>query len=314
MNILKKIKNPIYFELKELKLISDKNIIKIHNKTRDGKISVFKDKVSEIIFLEKVKTNKNYYSSLQYKKSYKKNTQKDLREFEEIKILDNRNLNRYIKTPIVDDNLRRKKQFNKFLLNKDVLDFGCGWGGFLKHLKKTKSLNGIELRDECINFIKSNVRKINISKSLEKITKKFDVITLFHVLEHFPKQVLTLKKIRLKIKTKGKIIIEVPHAKDFLLMQEELKEFKDFSFWSEHLILHTEQSLKKVLLKAGFKKIKIRHYQRYNFFNHLGWFLKRKPGFHSSYEGLFSKKLENTYSNDLVKLKQTDTLIAIAEK
>jgi hypothetical protein len=59
---MKNINNPIYYELKKLKLISNRNLIKIHNRTRDKKISVFKDKKSEIIFLEKYVTNTNYYS------------------------------------------------------------------------------------------------------------------------------------------------------------------------------------------------------------------------------------------------------------
>ena len=89
--------------------------------------------------------------------------------------------------------------------------------------------------------------------------------------------------IKSKLKNKGKIIIEVPHAEDFLILQNELKEFKNFTFWSEHLILHTYKSLETVLLNSGFKKIKINFFQRYNFSNHLGWFLRRKPGGHEIY-------------------------------
>ena len=40
----KKIKNPIYFELKKLNLISDKNLDVINGKTRDKKIKVIIDK------------------------------------------------------------------------------------------------------------------------------------------------------------------------------------------------------------------------------------------------------------------------------
>jgi len=87
-----------------------------------------------------------------------------------------------------------------------------------------------------------------------------------------------------KLNKNGKIIIEVPHAEDFLILQDELKEFKNFIFWSEHLILHTYNSLKTILFKSGFKKINIQYYQRHNFANHLGWFLKKKPGGHDFYK------------------------------
>ena len=136
---------------------------------------------------------------------------------------------------------------------------------------------------------------------------------MFHVLEHIPFQIDTLKAIKSKLKNNGKIIIEVPHAEDFLILQDELKEFKDFTFWSEHLILHTYKSLKTVLIKAGFRNINIQYYQRYNFSNHLGWFLKKKPGGHNFFKKLSSKKINDSYTKNLEKLGQTDTLIAIAK-
>ena len=112
-----------------------------------------------------------------------------------------------------------------------------------------------------------------------------------------------------------KIIIEVPHAEDFLILQDELKEFKDFTFWSEHLILHTHKSLKKVLTESGFKKIKINFSQRYNMCNHFRMvYKKEKPGGHVFFKKYFNKKLNSSYIENLVKLKQTDTLIATAEK
>ena len=238
-------KNPILDELIKLKLISKSNLMTLSNKTRDKKIKVIKDLKTKIIFLEKYITTNDYYSSLKYKD-------------------DDR---------IISDDFRRANQFRKNLTNKDILDFGCGWGGFLRNVKNYKSLNGVELRGECLNFIKNNIKKINVSNNINSFDNKFDIITMFHVLEHLPYQVETLKVLKSKLKNKGKIIIEVPHAEDFLILQEELKEFKNFTFWSEHLVLHTYKSLKSILLKSGFKNVNIQYYQRYNLSNHLGWFL-----------------------------------------
>jgi hypothetical protein len=136
---------------------------------------------------------------------------------------------------------------------------------------------------------------------------------MFHVLEHIPQHVQILKILKSKLKKKGKIIIEVPHAEDFLILQDDLKEFKSFTFWSQHLILHTHKSLESFLLKAGFKNIKIEYYQRYNFSNHLHWFLQKKPYGHYLYKNSISDKVNLSYCKNLKKLGQTDTLIAIAE-
>ena len=301
-------KNPIFDELIKLKLISKLNLMTLSNKTRDKKIKVIKDLRTKIIFLEKYITTNDYYSLLKYKDDDRKVLDKSKRKIANIKTFSGN-----IKTPIIEDDYRRTSQFEKNLKNKDILDFGCGWGGFLRNIKNYKSLSGVELRKECTSFIKNNIQKIDISDNINSFDKKFDIITMFHVLEHIPYQTETLKVLKSKLKNKGKIIIEVPHAEDFLILQEELKEFKNFTFWSEHLILHTYKSLKSILLKSGFKNIKIQYYQRYNFSNHLGWFLKRKPGGHNFYKEIVSDKLNLSYCENLKKLGQTDTLIAIAE-
>ena len=301
-------KNPIYDELIKSKLIKKLNLITLSNKTRDKKIKVIKDLKTKIIFLEKYMTTNGYYSLLKYKDDDRKVLDKSKRKIANVKTFSGN-----IKTPIIEDDYRRASQFEKNLKNKDILDFGCGWGGFLRVIKNYKSLSGVELRKECTNFIKNNIQKIDISDNINSFDKKFDIITMFHVLEHIPYQTETLKVLKSKLKNKGKIIIEVPHAEDFLILQEELKEFKNFTFWSEHLILHTYKSLKSILLKSGFKNINIQYYQRYNFSNHLGWFLKRKPGGHNFYKEIVSDKLNLSYCENLKKLGQTDTLIAIAE-
>jgi len=71
--------------------------------------------------------------------------------------------------------------------------------------------------------------------------------------------------------------------------------------------------IKKILTKADFKKIDIKFYPRYAFANHLGWLLKRKPCGHHFYNKIIDEKLDRAYKENLIKLCQTDTLIAVAE-
>ena len=295
----KNITNPIFFELLKLKIINKKKIIKLSNSTRDKKIKVFQDTKSKVIFLEKCKTNFQYYKSIKY--------HDNILVKKKIGLV--KTFKGNIKAPILNDDKRRVMQHVKLLKNKKILDFGCGWGGFLKKTIKAKSLSGVELRKECIFYIKKNIKKIMVSDNLNNLNEKYDIITMFHVLEHIPYQIETLKELKKKLTKNGKVIIEVPSADDFLL---KLKEFKKFTFWSEHLILHTENSLRKILKVSGFKKINIKYYQRYNFSNHLGWFIKRMPGGHDSYKNISDAKINKEYSDYLIRRKSTDTLIAIA--
>jgi len=300
---LERITNPIFLELLKLKIINKKKIVKLSNSTRDKKIPVFQDAKSKVIFLGQYKTNYHYYQII-----------KKYDEVKMPKIIHKRielvnKLKSNLKTSVLDDDKRRVAQHNNILKNKKILDFGCGWGNFLKKTIKAKSLTGIELRKECIDYIKKNIKKIYISDNLNSLNEKYDIITMFHVLEHIPYQIETLKKLKKKLSKNGKIIIEVPCATDFLLL---INEFKKFSFWSEHLILHTENSLKTILKASGFKKIKIKYYQRYNFSNHLGWFIKKMPGGHIFFKNISDNKMNKNYSDYLIRKKTSDTLIAIA--
>ena len=176
-----------------------------------------------------------------------------------------------------------------------------------------KELSGIEIRKNCIDYIKKQNNFINIQTNLRDFDEKFDVITAFHVLEHLPNQTDSLVEIKNKLNFNGKLIIEVPSAHDFLLYLDNFEEFKKFTFWSEHLVLHTKNSLNQVLIKAGFKKIKISFVQRYDLNNHMGWFLRKKPGGHYFYKSLFKKEDNDAYKEFLIRIKKTDTLIAIAQ-
>ena len=212
-----KITNPIFSELLKLKIINKKKIIKLSDSTRDRKIPVFQDTKSKVIFLGQYKTNHQYYKAIKYNDNDRRLEKKS----KKIKLI--KTLQGNVKAPIIEDDKRRVVQHNKFLKNKKILDFGCGWGGFLKRTIKAKSLVGVELRKECIFYIKKNIKKIMVSDNLNNLNEKYDIITMFHVLEHIPYQIETLKELKKKLTKNGKIIIEVPSADDFLL---KLKEFK----------------------------------------------------------------------------------------
>ena len=108
--LLNKITNPIYLELKKLKLIKDKNLFVLNNKTRDRNIRVIKDSKTKIIFLEKYSNKKNYYTSLKNYDDYKIN---------KFKI---KTSSGYITTDnIINEDTRRYKQFKKVLTNNHVL-------------------------------------------------------------------------------------------------------------------------------------------------------------------------------------------------
>ena len=110
-------------------------------------------------------------------------------------------------------------------------------------------------------------------------------------------------------------MIEVPHAKDLLLSYVPCEKFKQFTLWSQHLILHTRESLRKTLEIIGLRDIQIEGVQRYPLSNHLYWLSKGKPGGHtSSLSMLDTNSLSEAYQNSLARIDATDTLVALAKK
>ncbi len=271
------------------------NIIKkpylFHEGVRDdSNINVYKDDFTSSLVLDKVKNQKYEMKGLSYWSSKNISDARD-------------------KT--YDDDIRRYKQLSNLNYNS-LLDFGCGNGGLLKIIKDNNcnaKIFGIELNSKLIEYL--NNENITTYDSIEKIPDdiSFDCIMLNHVLEHLKEPIEILKNIKKKMNTKTLLIIEVPHANDILINDYNSSEFKKFTFWSEHLILHTEKSLMKLLSIVGFSKININYYQRYNIFNHLFWLSDGKPGGHKN-NNLHDEDLIKSYNNFLVKNKKTDTLIA----
>ena len=302
VNILdiKKLKrNKIYLLLKKYKLIKNKNLSVFYHQTKDDKNhKSFVDKETNVIFLAKTKND------IYYKKIIKRNDQQYIRTY----------YRKFKNTPL-DDSQRRVNQFTNFIKNKIILDFGCGTGAFLfKSQKIFKKGIGIELDPNRIEY--SDNKKIDFFSNIKKIKDidfKFDSIFLFHVLEHLINPDEILRLLKSKLKKNGSLIIEVPHANDLLLKKLKVKSFINFTLWSEHLVLHTKQSLKCFLEKAGFKKNKIFFYQRYNLNNHIGWLVHNKPGGHIFFKKKFNKKEIDQYNNFLIKNEDTDSIYSISK-
>ncbi len=212
----------------------------------------------------------------------------------------------------MEDNKMRYERLRHIICGKKWLDIGTGAGGVLDLLAPIASeAIAVEPQEDARrNLIDLGYK---VYSCIEDVSEKcLDVVTMFHVFEHLINPIETLKTIK-EMLDGGRIIIEVPHANDFLISFLDLDSFKSFTFWSEHLILHTRESLRIFLESAGFSNICIQSYQRFPLANHLYWLSKGMPGGHIHWNYLRTPELDSAYSNMLSKLDKTDTLIAIAQ-
>lgn len=96
-----------------------------------------------------------------------------------------------------------------------LLDVGAGTGDFLKVAKeKGWQVHGMEPNK---NAAKLALEKgIDLKASLNDFEgKQFDVVTLWHVLEHIPDLEETILKLAALVKPQGTLIIAVPNFKSF---------------------------------------------------------------------------------------------------
>jgi 2-polyprenyl-3-methyl-5-hydroxy-6-metoxy-1,4-benzoquinol methylase len=96
-----------------------------------------------------------------------------------------------------------------------ILDIGAGTGDFLYVAKENGwSTTGIEPSDKAKEIAKNKgVQFVETTSNLE--THSFDVITMWHVLEHVPDLDFQIKELKRLLKPSGSLIIAVPNFKSF---------------------------------------------------------------------------------------------------
>jgi 2-polyprenyl-3-methyl-5-hydroxy-6-metoxy-1,4-benzoquinol methylase len=288
--------------LEKLGIIHKNHVHEYYPSVRDNKnTKVYKCDYSGVIFLKQNNLDQKYYKD-------KKVCENLNCSFEKINGND-------IACAVNNDDERRAAQFKSLIKGKTWLDFGCGSGRLIDLLKNVAMMaHGYELNNIYIESMKQ--RGIKVQKTFtEKNYNSYDVITLFHVLEHIPNPLEVLDLIFKLLKKGGTLIIEVPHANDFLLKSLDLECFKQFTLWSEHLVLHTRGSLEVFLKSFNPERFLIKGYQRYSLDNHLQWLRYGKPGGHDSYfRDIVTDDLKKAYENFLISIDQIDTLIAFVYK
>ena len=108
-----------------------------------------------------------------------------------------------------------------FLTNKNIasgklLDVGAG-GGEFTYVSSQLGFDstGIELNIGYSNYAKDQYQANVKTGQLADVDGKFDVITMFHVMEHIPDPIKTFKKLYDLLNEDGLLFIEVPNIESF---------------------------------------------------------------------------------------------------
>jgi|TARA_R110002110_G_scaffold49502_9_gene146913 SAM-dependent methyltransferase len=104
-----------------------------------------------------------------------------------------------------------------------LLDIGAGTGDFLKLAKDNGwDVKGVEPNDGASNLARK--KNLEIYENIDMLSgKTFDVVTLWHVLEHLPDLEIITQKIEDLIKPGGTLIVAVPNFKSY-----DAKHYKNY--------------------------------------------------------------------------------------
>ncbi len=210
---------------------------------------------------------------------------------------------------VLDDD-RRVDELKEVLLDKDVIEFGSGLGGFCHRIQKyVNKIVGVDLDPQSKKFYDEH--NIPFFQSLDNLEdNSFDFIVSFHVLEHIPDPIEQLKVLQKKIKSGGSIYIEVPNSNDALLSIYDSKEFKRFNANPEHLYTFNSENLKTIGIRSGLRVEYVKQIQRYPLANHMVWLQDSKPLGQIKYDFLNNQDLNDAYASALSKVGSCDTLFA----
>tara|TARA_A100001015_G_scaffold274774_1_gene331434 strand:+ start:2336 stop:3073 length:738 start_codon:yes stop_codon:yes gene_type:complete len=192
----------------------------------------------------------------------------------------------------------------KSLENKELLEVGCGTGGNLKYLfTDIKNKYGIEIDKDALAYAKNGCKDSNIfwgdANSLHDIKMKFDIIAFLDVLYHEKIKNVenVLKQAHSRLNDDGYLVLTEPAFK--ILFGHHSKAVKTKRRFKKN-------ELEKILLKAGFNKIKFAKYWGYLTF--LVLLMKRR---------LVEKLLPCSFNNegtDLISIPVIDKFFLLVAK
>lgn len=138
---------------------------------------------------------------------------------------------------------------SQFKKSGSILDYGCGTGEFL-HFMQIKNWKGSGVEpSETARSKAIELTKTEIFDHLKSTKDKFDVITLWHVLEHVHDLNRKIDELITHLKDDGIIFIAVPNRES-----EDAKKYKNF--WAgydvpRHLWHFSQSNMKQLLFKHG---------------------------------------------------------------
>ena len=160
------------------------------------------------------------------------------------------------------------KLIHQYKPTGNFLDVGTNMGFFLRNAKRWNGWNlyGVEpspsLSDMARKYFGLNVKTAFLEEAGFE-SEFFDVVTMTDVFEHIANPDKILNEVRRIIKPDGILFIKVPNGLFNLFkfkMAKWMGRLKDYDIFDsyEHVVHYSDKTLNKMLVKYGFKVIKVK--------------------------------------------------------
>ena len=143
-----------------------------------------------------------------------------------------------------------------------LLDIGCGSGSFLKLAREAGfRVQGLEASPEAAEAAEKILPGrvvVGDERELIRSGATFHVLTLFHVLEHLPRPLDYLRRIRRLLAEDGGLVVQVPNSHS---IQAALLGSRWYGLdCPRHIHNFTARALIELLRRAGFRVRRVRHF------------------------------------------------------
>ena len=143
------------------------------------------------------------------------------------------------------------------IINKsgfNLLDVGCAYGPFLIESENNGYIpDGVEIISDAVEYVRSKLGFLVYQGTYESIKsdKKYDVITMWYVIEHFADLKLVLTKVNKQLKLGGIFAFATPNSSGISAFKDKHLFFKNSP--ADHISVWNPKISNKILTRFGFK-------------------------------------------------------------
>ena len=193
-----------------------------------------------------------------------------------------------------------------------ILDVGTGTGFFLNEMKQNGwQVTGTEKSNDARDFAKKefNLKNLPSEKLFTLKDKSFDVVTLWHVLEHIHQLNENMETFARLLKTDGKLIIAVPNHDS-----ADAKHYKEF--WAaydvpRHIWHFAPKQMKQFGGKQGFNLVSM-HTMPFDSFYVAMLSEKYKKSKLALFKGIYIGKI--SWLNSILNPEKCSSVIYVFER